>query len=326
MPKISVVVPVYGVEKYIERCARSLFEQTLDDIEYLFIDDCSPDRSVLVLNKVLEEYPQRKDQVIIHRMNKNSGQAAVRKWGMQNATGEYVIHCDSDDWVELDTYEHIYTYAINGNHDIVFFDYFKSDGFNHTVIHRLKESFVDKNDVIRLLLSTRLTGSVCLACFRRSLYEKSNFVFPKENMGEDLAMMLQMVYNSQNTISYISTPFYYYRDNISSISKSLSENSVLRRLKDNVENGNLMINFLEAMGVADNMSSEIDIYKFAVRKNLYPLLGKEGYYKMWRECYPEINNRFLLNTQASRGDKLRFLACYLGCYHFLSKVIRLFKD
>ena len=81
MPKVSVIIPVYGVEKYIERCARSLFEQTLDDIEYLFIDDCTPDRSIEVLKSILEEYPNRKEQVIIHRMEQNSGQAAVRKWG-----------------------------------------------------------------------------------------------------------------------------------------------------------------------------------------------------------------------------------------------------
>lgn len=85
MPKVSIIVPVYGVEKYIERCCRSLFEQTLDDIEYLFIDDCSPDRSIEILKKVLDEYPHRKNQVHIHRMGKNSGQAAVRKWGMRGS-------------------------------------------------------------------------------------------------------------------------------------------------------------------------------------------------------------------------------------------------
>lgn len=70
MPKVSVIIPVYGVEKYIERCARSLFEQTLDDIEYLFIGDCTPDRSIDILKTVLDEYPQRKSQVIIRQMKK----------------------------------------------------------------------------------------------------------------------------------------------------------------------------------------------------------------------------------------------------------------
>ena len=86
MPKVSIIIPVYGVEKYIERCARSLFEQTLDDIEYLFIDDSTPDRSIDILKRVLENYSHRKSQVNIHRREQNSGQAIVRNWGMQNAT------------------------------------------------------------------------------------------------------------------------------------------------------------------------------------------------------------------------------------------------
>ena len=76
MPKVSVIVPVFGVEKYIERCARSLFEQTLDDIEYLFIDDCSLDRSIEILQQVLEEYPQRKLQV--KRQTKAQRKASIK--------------------------------------------------------------------------------------------------------------------------------------------------------------------------------------------------------------------------------------------------------
>lgn len=123
MPKVSIIIPVYGVEKYIERCARSLFEQTLDDIEYLFIDDCTPDKSVEILKRVLEEYPHRKSQVVIHRMEQNSGQAKVREWGMRNARGEYVIHCDSDDWLDVHMYEEMYNKAIEEDADVVVCDY-----------------------------------------------------------------------------------------------------------------------------------------------------------------------------------------------------------
>ena len=128
MPKVSIIVPVYGVEKYIERCARSLFEQTLDDIEYLFIDDCTPDKSVEILKRVLEEYPHRKSQVVIHRMEQNSGQAKVREWGMRNATGEYLIHCDSDDWVDMDMYRIMYEEAKRTDADIVMCGYKATDG------------------------------------------------------------------------------------------------------------------------------------------------------------------------------------------------------
>ena len=105
MPKVSVIIPVYNAGKYIERCVRSLFEQTLDDIEYIFVDDCSPDDSMDVLQKVLSEYPQRKENVTLIRHKANTGQSGARKSGMHVAKGEYIIHCDADDWVDLDMYE-----------------------------------------------------------------------------------------------------------------------------------------------------------------------------------------------------------------------------
>ena len=82
MPKVSVVIPVYGVEKYIERCARSLFEQTLDDIEYIFVNDCTKDRSIDILNEVINDYPARKQQVRIvhHEENKGSALARLSGW------------------------------------------------------------------------------------------------------------------------------------------------------------------------------------------------------------------------------------------------------
>ena len=83
MPKVSVLVPVYGVEKFIERCARSLFEQTLNDMEFIFVDDCTPDRSIEILKSVIEEYrlrfAEKKYEVRIERLPTNSGLAAVRK-------------------------------------------------------------------------------------------------------------------------------------------------------------------------------------------------------------------------------------------------------
>ena len=102
MPKVSVIVPVYGVERYMERCARSLFEQTLDDIEFIFVDDCSPDRSLDILNEVLEEYVDRQLQTQIVRLDQNGGLPNARKVGLRLATGNYIIHCDSDVWVERD--------------------------------------------------------------------------------------------------------------------------------------------------------------------------------------------------------------------------------
>ena len=128
MPKISVIVPVYGVERYMERCARSLFEQTLDDIEFIFVDDCSPDRSLDILNEVLEEYVDRQLQTQIVRLDQNGGLPNARKVGLRLATGNYIIHCDSDDWVERDMYRAMYEKAIKTNADMVVCDFMVTDG------------------------------------------------------------------------------------------------------------------------------------------------------------------------------------------------------
>ena len=117
-PKVTVVIPVYNVATYIEKCATSLFEQTLDSLEILFVDDCSPDHSVEIIKKTLKKYPERNSLTRIIRMPSNSGLAAVRRQGIIEATGQYIIHCDGDDWVDSDLYEIMYNKAVKDNADV----------------------------------------------------------------------------------------------------------------------------------------------------------------------------------------------------------------
>lgn len=118
-PKVSVCVPIYNTEKYIEKCTRSLFNQTLDDIEYVFVDDCSPDNSIEILENIIKEYPHRKDSIRIIRHEKNQGHAGAFKTLLMNASGKYIITCDSDDWVEPNIYERLYTKAVETGADVV---------------------------------------------------------------------------------------------------------------------------------------------------------------------------------------------------------------
>lgn len=110
---VSVIIPVYNVGKFIERCARSLMEQTMDNVEYIFVDDASPDNSIQILQKVLADYPNRRDNVRILTHAENKGLPAARNTGLAVATGEYIFHCDSDDFVEPDMLEQLYGKAIN---------------------------------------------------------------------------------------------------------------------------------------------------------------------------------------------------------------------
>ena len=103
--KLSVIVPVYGVEKYIARCAESLLRQDYADKELIFVDDASPDRSVAILQELLSHYPDQ--QVTILRHSENRGLAAARRTGMKAASGEFIVHVDGDDYIEPDALQQL---------------------------------------------------------------------------------------------------------------------------------------------------------------------------------------------------------------------------
>ena len=128
--KVSVIIPVYNVASYIERCARSLFGQTLREMEFIFVDDSSPDRSIQIVREVLKEFPHRVHQVKFLRNEQNKGLPAARINGLRVATGEYVYRCDSDDYLEPDVLETMYRAAKANDADIVWCDWFLSPAHN----------------------------------------------------------------------------------------------------------------------------------------------------------------------------------------------------
>lgn len=266
MPKISVIIPVYGVEQYIEKCARSLFEQTLDDIEYIFIDDCTPDSSIEILKRVLKEYPNRQSQVHIHKMNCNSGQAAVRKWGIENAKGQFVIHCDSDDWIDAEAYQYCYNEAINNNSDIVFFDFEVIEGNKSVKRHRNIPN--NKQDILRYLVSGQLMGSLCGMLVKRTLYDKIIF-YPKDNLCEDLVMSIQLI-NEANKFSYIRKHFYHYFQSSQSITSKGTFEKAQSNFLQSYNNTELIIRYLHNVGMDKEFKHEILNRKLMNLKTLYP--------------------------------------------------------
>lgn len=117
--KISVLVSIYNSEYFIERCARSLFNQTYTNLDFIFVDDCSTDCSISVLERVIKEYPARENTVRIIRHNINRGLAAARNTAFDNADGEFVCVVDSDDWMEPDGIERLATQQVSTNADVV---------------------------------------------------------------------------------------------------------------------------------------------------------------------------------------------------------------
>ena len=116
---VSIIVPIYNVEKYIEKCATTLLEQDYNNIEYIFVNDCSPDRSMKILKDIIEKYPNRKDDIKIINNIKNSGSSLTRKYGLDASTGKYILFVDSDDWIDIDMVSKMYNAAESNNADIV---------------------------------------------------------------------------------------------------------------------------------------------------------------------------------------------------------------
>lgn len=247
MPKVSVVIPVYGVEKYIERCARSLFEQTLNDMEFIFVDDRTPDHSIEILRSIIDEYRLRFEEknytVKIVQMPVNSGQAAVRRHGIQLALGDYVINCDSDDWVDIEMYEKMYDHAILYDSDLIICDYIITNGDkNSDIVFKKNITDCSKKSIFIRLVTTSALNPVWSAMAKRELFE--NIMFPLGAMGEDKTIMIQLAWRAKN-VTYLQKPLYYYYLSESSILRTNNMEFNVCKFKQSIENKILILDFIK---------------------------------------------------------------------------------
>lgn len=273
MPKVSVIIPVYNVSKYIEKCARSLFEQTLDDMEYLFIDDCTLDDSIDILNRVLIDYPNRKNQVRIIRMPQNSGQAAVRKKGILTATGEYLIHCDSDDWVDSNAYKQLYDHMIRTRAEMCFFNNYRC--VKGKIVKLYRSFTLDKTKLIKhMLCGNHDFNQLWGVLVKRTIYA-DNTIFPENNQGEDFALVIQYLCKA-NKITYIKKHYYYYRQLSTSITKRKDDESVRKRVIDQYKNYSIAIESIERTFVEGSLNHALNI----CRKGINDKLKRSGYDKI----------------------------------------------
>ena len=208
--RVSVIVPVYKVEDYIRRCAESLFSQTWEDIQFIFVDDGSPDRSMEILNEVLESHPERKDQVIIIQES-NKGLPGARMAGLSKATGDYIIHVDSDDWVEPDFISTLASAALETGADVVYCDFIKEYRLKPSKICREKD--LDPSEgktAVRAILDGSLKAYMWNKLERRTLYHLDSMVVPVKGYHEDIVFQCQILYEAGDCV-HVQKPLYHYR-------------------------------------------------------------------------------------------------------------------
>lgn len=206
--QVSICVPVYGVEKYIERCAVSLFEQTYKNIEYIFVNDHSPDNSWGILQDVIARYPYLADCVKLLLHDKNRGLAAVRNTALNFAKGDYIMWVDSDDYIEPNAVEKCISVAETEDSDIVLFNYRMEKGSYTKIIKTCHSENPTERTIA--LLAAKISPCVWCGIIRRSLYADYDIRFKEGvNNGEDFHVTPKLSFFSQK-ISYIDSVLYHY--------------------------------------------------------------------------------------------------------------------
>ena len=229
---VSIVIPIYNAAPYLRKCLDSVVNQTLKNVEIIFIDDGSTDGS----SEICQEYAA-KDSRIIYYKKENEGLAAARQDGIERANGKYVGFVDSDDWLELNMYERMYTEAIKENADIVFCNCFFND--NETDRMHLKSGVYDRKRIEEEILPRSLANlspkgtndvirwSNCLRLYKLSLIKDNNISFGRKfRRSQDLQLTFETTLCAQKYVSLNDEFLYHNRTqgNADSLSRGYTKN------------------------------------------------------------------------------------------------------
>ena len=281
--KVSICVPVYGGEKYIAQCARSLFEQTYEDMEYVFVNDCTKDKSIEVVLQVAEDYPHRKDAVKIVNHDRNHGLAASRRTGVENATGDYFLYIDEDDYLERDAISCYVACALETDADIVMADhnFVMSDGVvpHHDVIPE------DKREYVRRLLTRKTSIEIWGRLFRRSFVMEHQLFAPEGlDMSEDFVLIPRMVYLAKRVAKVDACLLNYVRYNEGAGSRSVKR----RGLETTAQAMEMLEDFFTKIPDAADYADALTMAKLHNKVTLYGIAAKADY-GFIRPLYPEVS-------------------------------------
>lgn len=319
---VSYIIPVYNVSAYIERCAKSLFTQTYGDIEFIFINDCSTDDSEVKLRKVIELFPNVQCRVKIISNKTNLGSATTRNIGLSNATGNYVMFADSDDWISMDYVESMVRQIDSGSYDIVYCDYFES--YNN-YDNRISQVYGQDNiECIRAMLGRGMHGSTCNKIYRRSFLLKTKQRFVKgADLFEDVSWNIRL-FACTTKISYIPKAFYHYvQYNSNSIIKSMASSEKKRdRAMQRIENVRVACDYLIALGFVEKLGKEMREWKLMAKNDLIDDKDDSSL-QTWVETFPEADSAILACNKITWKYKLLLMCLHYRVYwlyHLLQKI------
>lgn len=297
MPTISIIVPIYNAEKYLRRCIDSILSQSFTDYEIVLIDDGSNDNSFAVCNEYATIDTRFK---VIHK--ENGGVSSARERGLQECSGEYVIHVDPDDWVESDMMQKLHERAKDTDADMVICDILEEYPWGE--LYRDEEPIGLRSEQVLDGLFRGKHGSCCNKLVRTEFIRRNSVHFPEGlNFCEDLVFNASLLMAGPN-VSYVPKAFYHYDHKTNS-------NSIVKNTNNPVERTKEVIKRLEPI-VGENYPGLLQM-KITAKQQCIPSHYSYNYYA---RVYPEIGNysriRYYAQSLISRLKDIYFTIRHRG--------------
>ena len=300
-PKVSILVPVYKVSQYIEKCATSLFEQTFQDIEFIFVNDATPDDSIEKLQKVIQRYPNRQNQISIIHHSENKGLANTRNTALEASKGNYIAVIDSDDYIDADMIEMLYNKAIEEDADIVVSDIILEYTDREIIIYE-QVSEVRADYFRDMILNEKIHSFLCDKLVRRSLYMNPNCRVPEGlNYYEDRHVMTRLCYFATK-IAKVDKAFYHY---VQFNSNAITKTKTRMHFENMSRFWNELDSFLKVRGEFEKYSPIMELPKVQSKINLFIDTHSSQLRKDYRSLFYDEEKRCI--KYFKRGEKLMLL-------------------
>lgn len=289
MPKISVIIPVYNTEKYLEKCLDSITNQTYQDFEIVIINDGSIDNSQKIIDKYLNKYQNK-----IKCINKeNGGLSSARNYGIEVARGDYIIFVDSDDYIRKDLFEQLLPY-IQKDIDLVKYKLIKVSE-EYKELKRVDgpnfDEVTGEEGFNKLVFNDVLLEPACLYLYKRDIFIKNNLRFSENAYHEDFGLVPIILLYAKSIVSINFYGYYYLQAN-NSITRNEDYTKTIKRANDLLIHYDNMEKAIENLNIKQRTKENIYLYYTnAIFDNLKKLQKKEK-----KKYVQQIHKRKLLNN------------------------------
>ncbi|MEG0826008.1 MAG: glycosyltransferase [Bacilli bacterium] len=302
MIKVSIIVPVYNVEQYIDKCLNSLVNQTLKEIEIIVVNDGTKDNSQIIIDKYKNKY-----SIIKSFIKENGGLSDARNYGMTKARGKYIAFVDSDDYIDITMYEKLYKKAISKNFDITICDCYSSLNNKLTFIDsNIKNDLLNKQQIKQCFINIYPTAW-------NKLYKKellNNISFKKGVWYEDVEFLYRLLPRVK-TVGVVKEPLYYYLQRDGAITSQVNE-----KIYHYIDNWNGILDYYKTNNLLNEYYNELEYsyvrYIYATFMKRVLSFDYENYKKALNTAIDNVNHNF----KHYRHNKL-FYKSFKGIYLLL---------